>query len=296
MTIIITLIIGTFIGFYIYENSTNIQENPLKEGESNKAKSSTQERNESMQRIANNMNIPIDTIKEDFLNDLKKNNINASSKDEILKDVKIKKQEESNNFNISEQNTASAIIEEWFIEYFDDLIDESNEVENFITNNFEIFLKLKNNKKIEMNEFFDLSNFLEFEKTTKPSLGIDIKNNINMDMVLLGLALNDTKYKAGFFLDRARPIIKVDKKIILKIIDFSLKLEDIEYTPYFYALRSDCKKELNLYNEALNDINTAIQLISEIDWKKEIYYNNYIEKKSVIEQLLNKNCNRLYHE
>lgn len=165
-------------------------------------------------------------------------------------------------------------------------IMSKNAVENFIKNNFEIFRKLKNKQKIEMHEFFDLSRFLELEKTQKPMLGIDLENNVNMDMVILGGALNEMENKAKFFFKRAIPFIEVDKKIILKIIDFGLKLEDYDYTPHFYELSSDCKKELNLYNEALKDIDTAIQLISEVDWKKEDYYDDYISKKSEIENLL----------
>lgn len=159
-------------------------------------------------------------------------------------------------------------------------------VENFIKNNFEIFIKLKNNEKLDMHEFLVLSRFLELEKTQEPLLGIDLENNVNMDMVILGGALNEMENKADFFFKRAIPFIEVDKKIILKIIDFGLKLEDYDYTPHLYKLRSDCKKELKLYNEALKDIDKAIQLISEVDWKKEDYYDDFISKKSEIENLL----------
>ena len=165
-------------------------------------------------------------------------------------------------------------------------IMSKNAIENFIKNNFAIFIKLKNKQKLAMHEFLVLSRFLELEKTQKPMLGIDSENNVNMDMVILGGALNEMENKAEFFFKRAIPFIEVDKKIILKIIDFGLKLEDYDYTPHFYELSSDCKKELNLYDEALKDIDKAIQLISEVDWKKEDYYDDYISKKSEIENLL----------
>ncbi|MEP5255477.1 MAG: hypothetical protein ABJQ39_10500 [Winogradskyella arenosi] len=294
MTIIITLIIGAFIGFYIYNVTTKNQEEYLNSEEFKKrnsnikkpTKSNEQERNESMLRMASNMNIPVEKVKEDYMQDLKKNKLKADFKEEMLFQIGAKKIEESISFNISPQNTATAIMEEWLIEYFDDLKNETTEVENFIKNNFEMFRKLKNKQKIEMHDFFDLSRFLELEKTQKLLMGFDFENNIHMDMVLLFGALNEMENKAEFFFKQAIPIMKVDPKILLKIIDFGLKLEDYDYTPHFYELRSGCKKELNLYGEALEDIDIAIQLISEIDWKKEDYYDDYKAKKSELKQLL----------
>lgn len=292
------LIVVTFIGFCIYKVTTKSQEDYINSGEFKKrnpniettTKSNDQERNESMIRMANNMNVPIDEVKVDYIQDLRKNNISADCKNELLFRIKEKKIEESISFNISPQNTATAIMEEWLIEYFDS-IDLSSEVQNFIKNHIVIFNKLKNNEKIELNEFFVLSDFLELEKTIEPILGIDYKNNINMDLVLDCAKLEDMEDKAKFFNKKGEPTSIVNRKVVepkilYKIIEFGIKLESEEYAPSNYEKRSRLNEKLEKYDNALKDINKCIKLKEEQDWSKEWYYEEDIKYRSKIKILL----------
>ncbi|ARV07868.1 hypothetical protein BTO04_14710 [Polaribacter sp. SA4-10] len=146
MTIIIILIIGVIIGFFIYNFTITDQEEHIYSEEFKKRKND-KERNESIIRMANNISLPIEEVKEDYIKDLKKNNIKADFREEMFFQIGVKKIEESISFNISPQNTVTAIMEEWLIEYFDTLKEESSEVDNFIKDNFEMFSKLKNIQK-----------------------------------------------------------------------------------------------------------------------------------------------------
>lgn len=155
---IITLLVIAVIGLYIYKSS--IKDGDIENEESEqrgssitkRKKTNFQERNKSMVRMANNMGISVEEVKEDYISDLEKNNIGTDFKAQIIEDLEFGKIEESKVFGIKPENTGSALMREWFIEYIsakeNQKIDE--EVEEILKERNLIPCSAHDKKKYEM--------------------------------------------------------------------------------------------------------------------------------------------------
>lgn len=142
---IITLIVITVIGICIYNWDKKKQEKYIKsdsfknhfdtlnkEQEKKQRKTNLQEKNESMMRMANNMGISIEDVKENYISDLEKKNIGTDCKDQMIQQFDIEKIKESKVFGIKAKNTGSAFMSEWFLEFIN--AKENQQIDNELIN------------------------------------------------------------------------------------------------------------------------------------------------------------------
>ena len=199
---IIILLVIAAIGLYIYKSS--IKDGDIENEESEQRgllikKTDLQERNESMLRMANNMGITIEEVKEDYITDLEKNNIGTDFKDQIIEDLDREKIHESRIFGIKAKNTGSALMREWFIEYIsakenqkidDEFIDSEIQPKN---NNQEI-KKYVNQKRMHAS-FSDADLLYSFEKGSyeKGTLNQIVLEEILKERNLIPCSAHDRK-------------------------------------------------------------------------------------------------------
>lgn len=152
---IIIFIIGKFIyDSYLTNNTEDNWNKYLKEVQSQVTtkrnfsadksiiKQSDINRDESLRLLALSYNCEISNAKNSFVALIKKE-LEVSSPEEILENLKYKKVREAQNYNIHQNDTPSAIMEEWFEELFEEeLFEEEFEIEEFL-NKEEIISTLK---------------------------------------------------------------------------------------------------------------------------------------------------------
>lgn len=278
---IIILLVIAAIGLYIYKSS--IKDGDIENEESEQRgllikKTDLQERNESMLRMANNMGITIEEVKEDYITDLEKNNIGTDFKDQIIEDLDREKIHESRIFGIKAKNTGSALMREWFIEYIsakenqkidDEFIDSEIQPQN---NNQEI-KKYVNQKRMHAS-FNDADLLYSFEKGSyeKGTLNQIVLEEILKERNLIPCSAHDRK-KYGMRM-------RLEEMMENNVIEYC---KNKTMTDPFSALIA--------VNEAL-DVFAEVYEKSISERKDEISLNEF-EISTLIEEIRNKIFNKL---
>ena len=100
------------------ESAARIERNELLDF-STESKSKIKDKEDSILRMAQKRGCKPDEVKEDFISDLKSQNLDQSGYDAMLQILKEEKYEESREFDIDPDDTASAYMEKWTLEYFE---------------------------------------------------------------------------------------------------------------------------------------------------------------------------------
>lgn len=247
------------------------------------------ERNESLERIAINMGISPNEVKEDYILELKKKGIGNTSIDEVKQHFQQLKLEESGMFNVSPENTPSAFMEEWYEEYMNNrdyqhMNTIKSDMKYFIDCDSDLHDTLINNEDIEFENFSRIYNFLNLYKVSNRSL----KMNSELDTMLNYNSFKGEVVKSNYFLEKVNESIlfDCDINITLNIIEFGLLLYNSELAPYYYERKAYCYNKLGKFKVALESIDKAIDLLSVINWAKDIYLFDYLILRSEIKNNL----------
>lgn len=213
-----------------------------------KSKSRDQDKRDSLLRVAENTGCSIDQVKENFIKGLGEQQLTAAQTKEAIQICREYKYEESTVFNIDPEDTASAYMEEWTKEYF-----ENKEYEYKKRTEREVTEDLM----IENPEFNHVVNSGDISK-------IEDFLGDNPDLII-------SHMESLMYADA--PAEKYRKKAIEKFYDYKdytgaiqlinkgLEFDEPETEPYLFSLRSKCAKKLLNYNDSLNDMDKAIESI-----------------------------------
>lgn len=262
---ILTLIVIAVIGICIYNWDKKKQEKYIKSdsfknhldtlNREQEKKTNLQEKNESMMRMANNMGIPIEDVKEDYISDLEKNNIGTDCKDQMMQQFDIEKIKESKVFGIKAKNTGSAFMSEWFLEYIN--AKENQKIDNELIDS-ETLLQNSNyekeyvDKKI-MHNYFSDEDLLEPYKNESFKLG-------SLDQI----TLEDVLKERGLIPCSAH---EIKKHKIKKELEERMENSVIEV----------CKS-----NPMINTPLAIVPITEAINTISEVYKKTFIERKDEI--------------
>jgi hypothetical protein len=227
------------------EDASRIEKN--KKLNSNlKYQSGMNDKQTSLLRMAMNMQCSANEVKEYFINDLIKQELSVAEAKETIQIIRQKKIEESKVFNIEPEDTAAAYMEEWAKEFFENnKIDwkEHEIAENLLNVNPELARIINEENELE------LKNFLE-------------ENSSLLDSFIENLAYADEPAKR--YRDKAieKMYEQEDYADAIHLINKGLDSCDYQIAPTLYSMRAECNKKLLNFNDALNDINKAVRLIS----------------------------------
>lgn len=228
---------------------------------------------ETIFRLAKNLGCSTEKVKEKFINRLKEQQLTAAQIKATIQICEKMKYEESNEFGIKPEDTAAAYMKDWTIEFFknkgyaDRKRTELEIAEDWIIENSEL------KQIINQGEKSQLDNFL-------------CENNELMDSMLEDLVFADKP--ADKYQNKAIHKIVNDEDYTgaLRLINKGLELNDPNANPFLYELRAECNKNLLNNNDALNDMNKAIELM--LKNLPERYYpiSDFLKKRSKIKQEL----------
>lgn len=240
---------------------------------STKSKSREQDKRDSLLRMAENIGCSPAQVKENYIKGLKEQQLTAAQTKEAIQMCRQKKYEESKVFNIDPDDTASAYMEEWTKEYLknkeyaDRKRTEREVAEDLITENPELDRIVKSGDKSELHDFLG----------DNPDL---------MDSMLEDLAFADEPAEKY----RRKAIDKMfddkDYTGAIQLINKGLEFDEPETEPFLYELRAECAEKLLNYNDALSDMDKAIESILKNLPDRYYSISDILKKRSKIKQEL----------
>lgn len=123
------------VDFHILAVLKNIEKFNLNNNTSDFSKQTDiQEKENSVIRMARNMNCSVDEVKAKYFEDFKDNGFEELGLDFIIQKLELEKYKEAEFFKIDPQNTGSALKIEWTKEYFNTIeIKSTNVLKNYLT-------------------------------------------------------------------------------------------------------------------------------------------------------------------
>lgn len=240
---------------------------------STKSKSREQDKRDSLLRMAVNMCCSPAQVRDNFIKELKEQQLTAALTKEAIQMLRQKKYEESEVFNIDPDDTGAAYMEEWTKEYSNNkgyayrkrTVREVTE--DWMTENQELDRIVKSREKSELHDFL-------FDNP-------DLMHSMLTDTVFADRPAEKYRQKAiDKFTDK-------DYTGAIQLINKGLEFDEPETEPFLFKLRAECKGKLSFAQlGALNDMNKAIKSILKNMPDRYFSISDFLEKRGEIKQEL----------
>lgn len=207
------------------------------------------DKNDSLIRLANSYGCSPNKVKQNFIDEF--SSIPGSSDQEVaaLNLYRKEKLNEAKIFNIDPNDTASAIMESWLIEFFKkkENLDRQRTIAELIGDIMEenpaIYESVKSGNKDDVRNYLD--NNPDLLDSFEEALAFEHEPAEVYRKKAIDKMFDDKDYTGA-----------------IHLLDKGLELDDPKTRPFLYQLRAECEKSLLNYNVALKDINSAIGLIT----------------------------------
>jgi len=214
-------------------------------------KTKENEKIETLNRLANNMDCLPNEVKEKFLAELNAEKTRPEECENLIKIFKEEKYKESQTFGIDIDNTIPAFFEKWTNEYLEnkDYADRERTFDDVTTD-----LLYENptlNKISKTGDINMITNYLDENN--------DVSMSFLRDMVYSDRPAENYRQKAIDKMYRGKDGFLV----AIRLINKGLSLNELKTEPFLLSLRADCQFELGNFEEALNDMNKAIKSLNE---------------------------------
>jgi len=242
---------------------------------STKSKSRETDKQESLMRIADKLNCSTSEVKDNFLIRFDQIELTEEKIKSIVKSLGNEIYEESKMFNIDPEDTTAALKREWFSEF---------RSKNEVSNSDKLYSKslsgfIADNPEIEglLLKSGDMSELLDYVAKNKEDLMYSAVENIAF--------ANEPAEK---YRQRALKKMHPERDFIgaIEIINKGLTFDEAETEPFLYNLRADCQKELLNYQDALQDMNKAIESILRTLPERYCTIHGFFEERALIRELL----------
>lgn len=248
---------------------------------SEKSKSRDQDKRESLIRMARNLGCLPSQVKECFINGLKEQNLTVAQTEKAIQMSRQKKYEESKVFNIDPDDTAAAYMEEWTKEFLDNKEyagrqrTERDIAESLLAENPELDRIVRSGDELALHSFL----------SDNPDLMDSILENLESTYES---AVESTYESAEEYRDKAgdKFFDHKDYTGAIQLINKGLEFEDPQIEPYLYSLRAECQEKLLNYNDALKDMDKAIESILRNQPAEYYMINDFLKERAEIKKLL----------